>query len=521
MLRRAVLLALLALALGAAPGDAYTALSVGGAQACALSADGTAVCWGARYGGATTAPADRFAAIFSGSFNHCGLRLADRTIACWGLYAPYWMPALPRAPIATAGIGTFHMCVVVESDGHIACVGGRSGPPGEDVGAPPAEPVVGEADPPPGAFKAVTAGWSHTCAIRLDDTVACWGEDSWTGKTHPPAGTFAQIAAGQEHTCGLRFGGAVVCWGFDREGQIDAPPGAFTQISAGSTHSCGLRTDGEIACWGDDRYGESDPPPGPFKAVGAGHLFSCGLRPDGRIACWGANDLGQSNPPGEPPKAPPRTTIALDPPRPDGGGFWYVSPVHVRVSAVSGVPGVPLLETRCQLDRFPPPTVMWDIPLGCPFLGAGGEVTADGIHSVWAGSRDIEFNTELPVGRTFSIDRTPPAVRCSAEPSTLWPPNHRLVPVNVHVAVADAGSGPAGFQLRAVASDQPDGPGRPHAGDEQGWTVGAPDTAGLLRAERDGAAARTYTLRYRGFDRAGNATDCSTTVAAPASASRR
>ncbi|HEX7291453.1 MAG TPA: hypothetical protein VF250_10035 [Conexibacter sp.] len=412
MLPRAVLLALLALAPSAASASAYQALSVGGSQACALRADDTAVCWGARYAGATSAPADRFAEVASGGFNHCGLRLADRSIACWGLYAPFWMPQLPRAPITAIGIGTFHMCVVVASDGHVACVGGRSGPPGEDVDD-------GEADPPPGAFKAVTAGWSHTCAIRADDTVACWGEDSWTGKTHPPSGAFAQIAAGQEHTCGLRFTGAVVCWGFDREGQIDAPPGTFTQVAAGTNHSCALRTDGEIACWGDDRSGESDPPPGPFTAVGAGHLFTCGLRPDGSIACWGANDLGQSTPP---------------------------------------------LET--------PP------------------------------------------------DTTPPTVTCTADRTTLWPPNHKLVPVTVTVTVSDADSGAAGYELRSVTSSQGDRPG-PHAGDAAGWIAGTADAGGLLRAERDGGGARSYTVTYRGFDSAGNVADCTATVTVPASARSR
>jgi alpha-tubulin suppressor-like RCC1 family protein len=412
MLPRAALLALLVLALFATSAAAYKALSVGGSQACALRADDTAVCWGARYDGATGAPADRFAELASGGFNHCGLRLADRSIACWGLYAPFWMPQLPRAPIAGIGIGTFHLCVVVASDGHVACVGGHTGPPGyEDPG---------EADPPPGAFKTVTAGWSHTCAIRFDDTVACWGEESWTGKTQPPAGAFAQIAAGQEHTCGLRVGGAVVCWGFDREGQIEAPPGTFTQVSAGTNHSCAVRDDAEVVCWGDDRYGESDPPPGPFRAVGAGHLFTCGLRPDGSIACWGANDLGQANPP------PPET-------RPD---------------------------------------------------------------------------------------TTPPLLACTADRATLWPPNHRLVPVMVTVTVSDAESGPAGFELRAVTSSQPDRPG-PHAGDVAGWTLGAADASGLLRAERDGGGARRYALAYRGFDGAGNVADCTTTVTVPASAARR
>jgi hypothetical protein len=311
------------------------------------------------------------------------------------------MPQLPRTPIADVGIGTFHMCVVVAADGHVACVGGHTGPPGyEDPG---------EADPPSGAFKAVTGGWSHTCAIRLDDAVACWGEQTFYGKTDPPPGAFAQIAAGQEHTCGVRVGGALACWGFDREGQTDAPSGAFARVAAGTNHSCGLRADGEIACWGDDRYGQSDPPPGPFAAVGAGHLFSCGLRPSGAIVCWGANDLGQSTPP---------------------------------------------------------------------------EI--------------------LP-------DTTPPTVTCSVDRATLWPPNHKLVPVSVRVVVEDTGTGPAGFELRSVT----------HADDTQGWTLGAADTTGLLRAERDGGSARRYTLTYRGFDRAGNAADCTATVVIPANASGR
>lgn len=402
MLTRVVLLALVLTLVGSAPGHAYKALSVGGSQACALRADDTVVCWGASYDGATSAPADRFAAIFSGGFNSCGLRLADRAIACWGLYARYWMPQLPRAPIADVGIGTFHMCVVVASDGHVACVGGHTGPPGyEDPG---------EANPPPGAFKAVTAGWSHTCAIRRDDTIACWGEQTYYGKTDPPAGAFAQIAAGQEHTCGVRVTGALACWGFDRDGQIDAPPGTFTQVAAGTNHSCAVRTDRQVVCWGDDRFGESDPPPGPFTAVGAGHLFSCGLRLGGAVVCWGANDLGQSTPPLE----------------------------------------------------VPP-------------------------------------------------DTTPPTVSCSVDRATLWPPNHKLVPVSIRVVVEDAGSGPAGSELRSVT----------HGDDTAGWTIGTPDTAGLLRAERGGGSTRTYTLSYRGLDRAGNTADCAAVVVVPANASSR
>ena len=103
----------------------------------------------------------------------------------------------------------------------------------------------------------------------------------------------------------------------------------------------------------------------------------------------------------------------------------------------------------------------------------------------------------------------------------LWPRNGKLVPVTVDVSVDDANSGPGGFTLLSVASDQADRTtgSRRHAGDVQSWTIGTADAAGLLRAETSGDAVRRYTLRYRGFDRAGNASDCATTVTVPATRS--
>src|SRR5205814_4122796 len=56
-------------------------------------------------------------------------------------------------------------------------------------------------------------GGSHTCALKSDSTVACWGDDSF-GMATPPAGTFTQVDAGGSHTCGLKIEGTVVCWGY-------------------------------------------------------------------------------------------------------------------------------------------------------------------------------------------------------------------------------------------------------------------------------------------------------------------
>ena len=69
-----------------------------------------------------------------------------------------------------------------------------------------------------------------------------------------PARTgYIAVSSGWEHSCGLRSDGEIKCWGRswgNEAGQPDAPAGPFTTVSAGSNHNCGLRTSGEIECWG-------------------------------------------------------------------------------------------------------------------------------------------------------------------------------------------------------------------------------------------------------------------------------
>lgn len=125
-------------------------------------------------------------------------------------------------------------------------------------------------------------------------------------------------------------------------------------------------------------------------------------------------------------------------------------------------------------------------------------------------------SAELYHGRPLDI--TPPTVTCSATPSILWPPNHKLVSVTATVTVADAGSGPDGFMLVSVTSNEPDnslGDGD-QPNDIQGFVVSTADTSGSLRAERSGKGhGRVYTLAYRASDVAGNSAICSTTVTVP------
>jgi hypothetical protein len=108
-------------------------------------------------------------------------------------------------------------------------------------------------------------------------------------------------------------------------------------------------------------------------------------------------------------------------------------------------------------------------------------------------------------------DTAPPTVTCSASPHVLWPPNNKLVAVSTTVSVTDSGSGPAGFSLVSVSSNEGDA-----ASESQGWTAGTPDTSGFLQAARLGSGSgRVYTLTYEGSDQAGNTATCSATVLVP------
>jgi hypothetical protein len=109
-------------------------------------------------------------------------------------------------------------------------------------------------------------------------------------------------------------------------------------------------------------------------------------------------------------------------------------------------------------------------------------------------------------------------VTCTATPTTLWPPNHKLRDVTTTVIVADGESGPAGFRMVSVAANEPgSGTGTDDVPvDVQDWQTDTADVAGRLRAERaNDGTGRVYTLTYEGRDVAGNTTSCGATVVVP------
>ena len=142
----------------------------------------------------------------------------------------------------------------------------------------------------------LSAGGSHTCGVKPDGSVACWGYNVAGQAPATEAGPFTQVSAGGNHTCGVKPDGSVACWGHNYYGQAPATEaGPFTQVNAGDFYSCGLKPDGSVAFWGDNNYGQAPATEaGPFTQVSAGGNHTCGVKPDGSVACWGHNVAGQA-----------------------------------------------------------------------------------------------------------------------------------------------------------------------------------------------------------------------------------
>ena len=173
--------------------------------------------------------------------------------------------------------------------------------------------------PDPIVWTAIAAGGEHTCALRDDGSMWCFGRNNYKqlGAGGTPFGFDARpirletandwtaVAAGDAHACGLRTDGRAWCWGRGDSGQLGngnlvttATPVQFTEpqdypygeLSAGATHTCALRDGGTTSsCAGMIAGGFPASTPaymGVFlQTIGSGGDSACGVTAAGVIRC--------------------------------------------------------------------------------------------------------------------------------------------------------------------------------------------------------------------------------------------
>jgi hypothetical protein len=165
--------------------------------------------------------------------------------------------------------------------------------------------------------------------------------------------------------------------------------------------------------------------------------------------------------------------------------------------------------------------VVLGLPTATDICDAAPVVTGDAPAIFPLGRTTVTFTAVDASGNVATahttvtvVDSVPPVIRkLVARPSSLWPPNHKMVPVEVTPTVVDVCDARPRCRIASVGSSEPvTGKGDNTRPD---WRV-AGDLSLDLRAERaGGGSGRLYTITVECRDASGNASAGKVFVSVP------
>jgi hypothetical protein len=171
-------------------------------------------------------------------------------------------------------------------------------------------------------------------------------------------------------------------------------------------------------------------------------------------------------------------------------------PGNITIEATSTV-GAVVLFTASAIDL-----VDGNVPIICnpPF----GSTFTLGTTTVNCSAKDAAGNIAMGSFTVTVRDTTRPViVSAVASPSTLWPPNHKLVPIAISVRVSDTVDPAPSCQIVAVACNEAvHAPGQGNTNPD--WLITGALTLSV-RSERSGAETdRNYSITIKCMDASGN-----------------
>jgi alpha-tubulin suppressor-like RCC1 family protein len=351
-------------------------VAAGAQHTCAIESDDSLHCWGNNGDGwlGDNSTTNRLVPtqinggglwkqVAAGSAHSCGIKIDD-SLHCWGANTQGQLgdnsTTVRFLPTAVSGggswrqvaVGSGHSCGI-KFDDTLYCWGsntsGRTGLNTSTGGTLVPTGISGG-----GTWKQVATGQDHTCAIKSDDTLHCWGFNgsgrtglnTAAGNTLVPTqidggGSWKQVAGGSIHTCAIKSDDSLHCWGNNGNGRLGdnsqtnrlVPTainggGLWKQVAAGGNHTCAIQADDTLRCWGANGNGQLGDNSvtqrlvptgisggGPWKQVVASGGTTCGIESDDTMHCWGFNAFGQVGDDG--------TTLRLEPTAISGGGTWH------------------------------------------------------------------------------------------------------------------------------------------------------------------------------------------------------
>ncbi len=329
---------------GVQGGGTWKTVAVAEDHACGIRFDDTLWCWG----NGVNAPVQESQHLYWQSVavagtNSCAVDSNDN-LYCWTSVVSGFTPILQQNSVNLYGLGLTHQCFI-NSVGQLFCWGtndrGQAGSGNGNIGTNvlfPTEVVGG------GTWIKLSVAAKNSCGIKTDNTLWCWGynTDAQAGSQdyvdeyglidvgQPTqvflGGTWKDVVVGATHSCGIKTDNSLWCWGDPTNGQVGSGvdisdgSGHFRQVaggdlwkkvSVGYDSTCGIKTDNTLWCWGRNNWGQLGDGTvitrtvptlvsggGTWKSVEVAKYatggYACGIKSDDVLMCWGYNNVGQA-----------------------------------------------------------------------------------------------------------------------------------------------------------------------------------------------------------------------------------